>query len=57
MSDLDRLRAENAALRDELEEQWRANHFEHCSREWPHPEGTRCNWERPAILDSPREQH
>lgn len=57
MSEEERLRAENAALRDELEEQWQANHFEHCSREWPHPEGARCNWERPPILDAAPEGH
>jgi hypothetical protein len=40
-----------AELAAELERQWRANHAEHCDIEWPHPEGSRCRWPRPAILD------
>jgi hypothetical protein len=39
-----------AELREALEEEWEANHVEHCSREWPHPEGYRCCWPKPAAL-------
>lgn len=48
--ELDRLQHEVAALREELWTQWEENHFEHCSREWPHPPGRECYWELPAIL-------
>ena len=44
------LRLENAALREELREQWESNHAEHCGSEWPHPEGKDCYWPLPAIL-------
>jgi hypothetical protein len=39
-----------ALLREELRAQWEANHFEHCSREWPHPEGKLCHWPLPDVL-------
>jgi hypothetical protein len=45
------LEEENARLREELRHQWEENHFEHCSREWPHPEGKRCHWELPSLLE------
>ena len=41
---------ENAELRGVLWEQWEANHFEHCGRDWPHPEGKSCYWPLPEIL-------
>jgi hypothetical protein len=46
----DSLLRENAALREELQKQWESNHFEHCSREWPHPEGKPCHWPLPEVL-------
>jgi len=48
--DMDSLLRENAALREELMGQWESNHVEHCSREWPHPEGKRCHWPLPEVL-------
>ena len=39
-----------ALLREELWEQWESNHFEYCSREWPHPAGKLCHWPPPAVL-------
>src|SRR5690348_9877424 len=47
-----------AALRQELAEQWWANHDEHCSGEWPHREGKTCYWPLPELLtedDIPRD--
>ena len=41
---------ENAELRKELQDQWEENHFEHCSRDWPHPEGKICFWPYPTVL-------
>lgn len=48
--DLAILERENAQLREELFEQWEVNHVEHCSREWPHPEGEYCHWPLPPLL-------
>lgn len=50
-AELQQLRQENEQLRQALEEQWEANHFEHCGRDWPHPTGRVCHWPRPEILD------
>jgi hypothetical protein len=44
------LRRENLRLRRALLEEWESNHFEHCSREWPHPTGKGCHWPQPKIL-------
>lgn len=55
--EVDTLKAENEALREELLDQWQANHFEHCSAEWPHP-ATReipCHWPLPQVLDGEQE--
>lgn len=41
---------ENSSLREALWEEWDANHREHCSDEWPHPEGSRCHWPPPEVL-------
>jgi hypothetical protein len=30
--------------------EWEFNHSEHCSDEWPHPEGRRCHWPQPEVL-------
>lgn len=32
----------------ELWEQWRENHSEHCTNDWPH-EGI-CHWQLPKVL-------
>lgn len=48
--EIERLERENALLREELWEQWEANHFEHCDREWPHAEGVHCSWPLPDVL-------
>jgi hypothetical protein len=40
-------------LRAELASQWESNHAEHCSSEWPHPEGKLCHWPPPEILARP----
>lgn len=42
-------KAEIAALREALQEQWEANHGEHCRNVWPH-DGI-CYWPKPAILE------
>jgi hypothetical protein len=42
-----------ASVLDELRRQWECNHVEHCSREWPHPEGRLCHWPLPAVLKEP----
>jgi hypothetical protein len=47
---LDKLERENAALREELENQWEENHFEHCGRTWPHASAVDCMWPYPEIL-------
>jgi hypothetical protein len=47
-----RLEHENAALREELRNQWEYNHSEHCSRVFPHPAGTPCYWPPLAILNA-----
>lgn len=47
-SELERLRAENEALRAALEEQWEEAHFDHCGR-LHGPEKT-CMWPRPEVL-------
>jgi hypothetical protein len=47
-AELERLRRENQALRDELWRQWLDNHAEHCGEPWPH-EG-RCGWPLPPEL-------
>ncbi len=44
------LQHENAALREQLYEQWEANHVEHCSRRWPHAVGEQCMWPLPEAL-------
>jgi hypothetical protein len=41
------LAAETGGLRAALFEQWQHNHAEHCSSEWPHPEGKTCYWPGP----------
>jgi hypothetical protein len=43
-----RLRVENAALREALEEQWEAAHFDHCAR--LHGPEKACMWPRPEVL-------
>lgn len=43
-------RAENAALRDELERQWGNAHASQCDNWWPHPDGDECSWPKPALL-------
>jgi hypothetical protein len=45
------LKRENAELRRLLQEEWEANHFEHCGRDWPHASGHICRWPPPAILN------
>jgi hypothetical protein len=45
------LERENALLREELWQQWQENHFEHCSRRWPHGENDPCMWPLPPILE------
>lgn len=49
MTELLRLREENAALRRELLEQWAENHAEHCGCPEPEQNG-RCMWRKPAVL-------
>ena len=44
------LERENALLREELRYQWELNHFEWCSRDWPHPEDKTCYWPLPVLL-------
>ena len=46
------LEAENAELRRELEDYWRAYHAENCTHgdEWPH-EG-KCGYEPPSALSA-----
>lgn len=39
---IEKLERENARLRAELWEQWEDNHSEHCSNQWPHPDGEIC---------------
>lgn len=48
------LAREIAALREECQNQWHANHAEHCSNEWPHPEGYICCWPLPPSLECRR---
>lgn len=44
----------NERLRAELLHQWEYNHSEHCSNQWPHPDGYQCLWpEPPVLLDLP----
>ena len=33
-----------------LHKEWQENHFEHCGRQWPHPEGKTCHWPQPTVL-------
>ncbi len=49
--ELERLRADNAALRQALKEQWEANHYDRCGEVWPHPPGDECMWDPPAVLN------
>lgn len=44
------LQKQVADLRAELMEQFLSNHYEHCSQEWPHPEGYYCGWPLPEVL-------
>lgn len=50
MEGRDRLAAALARVEAELQEQWEYNHYEHCSDEWPHPEGKACHWPLPVSL-------
>jgi hypothetical protein len=47
----DDLELEIVRLREELHNQWWSNHSEHCSDEWPHPEGWICTWPQPTFLE------
>lgn len=52
MSRIKDLEKENNRLREDLWNEWEANHTEHCSREWPHPADRTipCNWPQPESL-------
>lgn len=41
---------ENSRLREALWEEWRLNHSEHCTDEWPHLDGRLCCHPLPSVL-------
>lgn len=46
------LKAENKALREELQTQWESNHFEHCGVPVPPYVHDGCQWPMPVVLAS-----